>query len=80
MKPANDRIELLLGILAVVVVVVATADGALAQGACSRAGTHKSRLFGNRWLPQTTRESCAGMFRQSSAGVATSRAGHHLPL
>ena len=26
----------------------------------ARARTHKSRLFGNRWLPQTTCADCAG--------------------
>jgi hypothetical protein len=40
--------------------------------------THKSRLFGNRWLPQTSCALCR-MFRRSSAAVATSRGGHHQP-
>src|SRR5260370_11365436 len=31
------------------------------------------RIFGNCWLPQTTCEGCAGMFRRSCAAVATSR-------
>src|SRR5262249_56819408 len=33
--------------------------------------THKPRLSGNRWLPQTTCAGCA--FRRSSAAVATNR-------
>jgi hypothetical protein len=44
-----------------------------------RARTHKSRLFGNRWLPQTT---CAGLRRnlkRPSSAVATSREGHRSP-
>src|SRR6516164_11481872 len=40
------------------------------QRLATRARTHKSRLFGNRWLPQTTCADCA--FRRSSAAVATS--------
>jgi hypothetical protein len=40
--------------------------------------THKSGLFGNRWLPQTT---CAlrRMFRRFSDAVATSREDHRSP-
>ena len=43
----------------------------------ARACTHKSRLFGNRWLPQTTCAGCARRrLRRFSAAVATSREGH----
>jgi hypothetical protein len=40
----------------------------------------KSRLFSNRWL--AANDVCglrAGCFRRSSAAVATSREGHHMP-
>jgi hypothetical protein len=44
-----------------------------------RACTHKSRLFGNRGLPQTTVCELRQMLRRSSAAVATSREGHRSP-
>jgi hypothetical protein len=43
-----------------------------------RARTHKSRLFGNRWPPQTMCALCRKL-RRSSDAVATSRQIHQTP-
>jgi hypothetical protein len=45
----------------------------------TRACTHKSRLFGNRWLLRTICADLRWKLRRSSSAVATSREGHHPP-
>src|SRR6516225_5297670 len=46
---------------------------------CVLAGHLARALDRTRWLPQTTCAGLRSMLRQSSAAVATSRAGHRSP-